>query len=565
MGDLFKQWRGLLPVSKPGVGPFSRKIGIHNLLGRIILFCYVSYTVMQTFKMASAIVRSRCVCGLVATVCGLVISGSTQAQSIRFAWSGYGHESQHDAIASVASQPLNRILWQTPVDLNPQYSGSELLIHYGSPLITRSNTVIVPVKTGATGGFEVEALVGATGATNWVRSTDYILPAHNWTPSFSPALTPRNRLYFSGGGGTVYYCDTPDTTNASPAIGQIAFFGLTNYAANTNAYLNNVYINTPITSDRYGNIFFGFQVTGSTPLNLHSGIARIDYNGTGTWVAATNAASDVGIVNVVMNCAPALSNDHKTLYVAVNNGSYGYGYLVAVDSRTLAPLARVRLKDVKNPTYDSIVADDGTASPTVGPDGDVYFGVLENPWYSNHDRGWLLHFNSTLTQTKVPGAFGWDDTASIVPASLVSSYHGSSSYLLMTKYNNYVEGGGDGINKIGILDPQNSMADPISGATNVMKEVLTIAGPTPDSGFRPTYPNAVREWCINSAAVDPFTKSVLANNEDGKLYRWDLTSNTLSETNTLTTGIGEAYTPTIVGVNGIVYAINNAILFAIGH
>jgi hypothetical protein len=52
---------------------------------------------------------------------------------------------------------------------------------------------------------------------------------------------------------------------------------------------------------------------------------------------------------------------------------------------------------------------------------------------------------------------------------------------------------------------------------------------------------------------------VLANNEDGKLYRWDLTSNTLTQTNTLTSGIGEAYTPTIVGVDGVVYAINNAI------
>jgi hypothetical protein len=88
--------------------------------------------------------------------------------------------------------------------LNPQYSGSELLIHYGSPLITRSNTVIVPVKTGTAGGFVVEALVAANGATNWVCATDYILPPHNWTPSFSPALTPKNRLYFPGGGGTVY-------------------------------------------------------------------------------------------------------------------------------------------------------------------------------------------------------------------------------------------------------------------------------------------------------------------------------------------------------------------------
>jgi hypothetical protein len=523
--------------------------------------------VMQAFTKAFTRVRGRSFYHWlgVATVCGLLVSESNGAQSIRFPWSGYGHESQHDAIAPVASQPLNHILWHTPVDLSvPTNNTGELFIHYGSPLITLSNTVIVPVKTTTSGGFEVEALVSATGATNWILPTDYILPLHGWIPSFSPTLTPRNRLYFPGGGGTVYYCDTPDTTNASPVIGQTAFYGLTNYTANTNAYLNNVYINTPITADRYGNIFFGFQVTGSTPLNLPSGIARIDYNGTGTWVAATNAASDAGISKVVMNCAPALSNDHKTLYVAVNNGSYGYGYLVAVDSRTLVPLARVRLKDVKNPANDSIVPDDGTASPTVGPDGDVYFGVLENPWYSNHDRGWLLHFNSTLTQTKVPGAFGWDDTASVVSASLVSSYHGSSSYLLMTKYNNYVEGGGDGVNKIAILDPQNSMTDPISGAT-VMKEVLTIAGPTPDSGFRPAYPNAVREWCINTAAVDPFTKSVLANNEDGKLYRWDLTSNTLSETNTLTSGLGEAYTPTLVGVDGIVYAINNATLYAVGH
>ncbi|HEX7577911.1 MAG TPA: hypothetical protein VF430_07745, partial [Verrucomicrobiae bacterium] len=70
--------------------------------------------------------------------------------------------------------------------------------------------------------------------------------------------------------------------------------------------------------------------------------------------------------------------------------------------------------------------------------------------------------DGTLVQNKLPGAFGWDDTASIVPASIVSSYYGSSSYLLMTKYNNYADTGGDGVNKIAILDPQNSETDPIS-------------------------------------------------------------------------------------------------------
>jgi hypothetical protein len=96
-----------------------------------------------------------------------------------------------------------------------------------------------------------------------------------------------------------------------------------------------------------------------------------------------------------------------------------------------------------------------------------------------------------------------------------------------------------------------------------MKEVITQLGVTPDPDF-PTFPGAVREWCINTAAVDPFTKSVIANSEDGKLYRWDLTSNTLSEVIKLSSGIGEAYTPTIIGADGTVYAINQAVLDAIG-
>ncbi len=143
------------------------------------------------------------------------------------------------------------------------------------------------------------------------------------------------------------------------------------------------------------------------------------------------------------------------------------------------------------------------------------------------------------------------------------SYTGSSPYLLLTKYNNYADFGLDGINKIAILDPNATQIDPRTGTT-VMKEVLTIAGPTPDPNFIAQHPNAVREWCINSAAVDPFTKSVLANSEDGKLYRWDLTTNTFTQVITLTPGIGEAYTPTIIGKDGTVYAINNATLFAIG-
>ncbi len=52
----------------------------------------------------------------------------------------------------------------------------------------------------------------------------------------------------------------------------------------------------------------------------------------------------------------------------------------------------------------------------------------------------------------------------------------------MTKYNNYADRGGDGVNKLAILDPNASMPDFLF-ANPVMKEVLTIKGRTPDPRF----------------------------------------------------------------------------------
>jgi uncharacterized protein (TIGR03437 family) len=484
----------------------------------------------------------------------IVGQGFGAGGSASVAWNNFGRDAQHTALSLNPSQPLDRIRWSTPVDLSPQYTGTDLLIHYGSPLLTAQNTVIVPVKTGATSGFEVQALNAATGAVLWTLASDYVLPPHDWVPEFGPALTPASRVYLPGAGGTVYYRDSPDS--ASGAQGQIAFYGLSNYQADTQAYAANVMISTPIVSDAAGDIYFGFVVTGATPLNLQSGIARISASGQGTWIGAATAADDSTIMEVVQNCAPALSADQGTVYIAVSDGSAGY--LLALNSTTLQQMARVRLTDPKS-GQPATLADDGTASPTVGVDGDVYYGVLENPEGENHYRGWLLHFDGLLSTSKTPGAFGWDDTASMVPGFMVPSYTGTSPYLLMTKYNDYADAGGTGMNKIAILDPNATETYTLTG-TAVMNEVLTILGPTPNTGLP-----GVEEWCINSAAVDPATGSVLAGSEDGKLYRWDLQSNTFIQMIVLTSGVGEAYTPTLIGPDGTVYAINNATLFAVGQ
>lgn len=469
------------------------------------------------------------------------------------AWLTHSHDEQHTALSTVQSQPLSKIHWHMPVDLAPPQG--EIFIHYGSPLITAANTVIVPVKTGSD-SFRVEARNGVTGKHLWTQATKYVAPNSSFFPGLGPTISG-SQLFVPDMAGRVIVRQNPD--QAKGAIARLYFYGIKNYKKNPTAYQQNVQIDTPLTNDANGNLYFGFLALGATPLNLQSGLARIASDGTGTWVSAATASGDPSITEVSISAAPALSPDGSLLYVAVDNGSAGY--LLALNSTTLALVHRVRLTDPSS-GLDAFICDCSSATPTVGPDGDVYFGVLENPFPDHNDRGWLLHFNHDLSQTKIPGSFGWDDTASVVPASLVSSYHGSSSYLLMTKYNNYGGvGTGDGKNRIAILEPNATENDPIIPTTHVMKEVITILGVTPD----PNYPGGVKEWCINTAAIDPFTKSVLANSEDGNLYRWDLTSNTLSEVITLSTGVGEAYTPTAIGSDGTAYAINKAILDAIGH
>lgn len=477
-------------------------------------------------------------------------------------WLNFGGNAQHEALSAVATQSFAKIAWQTPVDLAPKYSAQGyLLVHYGSPVITAKNTVIIPVKTAADPVYRFEARNGADGKLIWSENTDYVMPPYRWTPTYNISLTPNNRIYAPGAGGKLFYRDDADASSAT--LKSIVFYGDTVYTANKTALDKAIIINTPITSDAQSNVFFGFIASAGNPANLSSGIVRIGADGKANTVSVAAIAPGTGVAKVATNSAIAISKDQKTLYVVVNDniatGVRQTGYLLALDSSTLALKSKVQLID-PNERGPANISDDSTASPLVAPDGDVYIGVLEKTYGTHNARGWLLHFNADLSQTKTPGSFGWDDTPSVVPATMVASYKGSSTYLLMVKYNNYERAGsGNGMNQIAILDPHTEQDDKIS-PVKTMKEVLTLLGPTPD----PNVPGGFIEWCVNTAAVDPFTKSVIVNSEDGILYRWDLTTNTLIEKIRLTSGMGESYTPTAVGADGKVYAINNAVLFAIG-
>lgn len=480
-----------------------------------------------------------------------------------YSWYCQGGNPQHTGIANVTAQNMGQINWSQTLDKAPTYAGNDLLTHYGSPTVTFQNNILFPIKMSKTGNFTVECLNGSTFQPIFFQKSNYILPPHDWIPMCGMALS----LNVAGGSqyafipmaGGVVYERPADYLKGKPR--PLYFMGAGNYNANPAAYNSTVYIDTPITPGPDNCIYFGFTVSGSNPLGLQSGFARVNQDGTATYVSAQAASGDSNINDVKQNCGPAVSNDGNSIYVVVNGGNFSSGYLLQLDATTLQTISRVHLVDPSSGS-SALVDDDGTACPMVGPDGDVYMGVLENPWGSNHLRGWMLHFSGDLSTVKTPGAFGWDDTASVVPASMVPSYTGTSTYLIATKYNNYAEAGGGGLNKIAVLDPNATETDPVTGAT-VMNEVMTVLGQKHDPAF-PQYPNAVYEWCVDTIAVCPQTDSLILNSEDGNMYNWNLGLNQITQSIELTGGIGEAYTPTVLGGDGTIYGMSNAHLYAVG-
>src|SRR5579863_3808180 len=91
-------------------------------------------------------------------------------------WSSHAHDPQHTGTSTVAAQPLNSIHWQTPIDTSgegqPQGPSGPLFVHYGSPVITSGNTVIVPVTT-ASGTYTLAAFSGTTGTPKYTLTSSY--------------------------------------------------------------------------------------------------------------------------------------------------------------------------------------------------------------------------------------------------------------------------------------------------------------------------------------------------------------------------------------------------------
>src|SRR5262245_45805702 len=86
------------------------------------------------------------------------------------AGTSFGLNAQHTGLSAVASQPVQAIHWQSPVD---NFFDSAFG-HYGAPLVTDANTVIYPFKIGnSPPNFHVLGRSGNNGAPIWDVATDF--------------------------------------------------------------------------------------------------------------------------------------------------------------------------------------------------------------------------------------------------------------------------------------------------------------------------------------------------------------------------------------------------------
>ena len=298
---------------------------------------------MERHQRITSLIRRYFFGCLVVVGLGILIPSTASAQF----WSSYGRNSQHSASTTTATQVPRVIRWSTSVDLAPVYNPNNgaLYTHYGSPVITAKNTVIVPVKTGPDGGFIVNAFNGRTGQLLWTMNTDYqIPPESNWVPPLGITLLEGDTgVAVPAAGGTILVRTSPNSTQ-----GNIIRLGQAN---------GSLYISTPITADSGKNFYFGYFGSG-----VPGGLGRISKNGTSSFVTASMLCNDPNIVKVVHNCAPALSPNEKRVYVAVNQSDFSYGYLCMASTATLNPLSSVVLTDPRNANEKAALSDSGTSA-----------------------------------------------------------------------------------------------------------------------------------------------------------------------------------------------------------
>ena len=234
------------------------------------------------------------------------------------AWPGYARDAQHSALGAIASQPFSRIRWLTQVDLAPQYTrlvAADPLRLAGDHRTQRRHRAGEDRRNRRLS--DRGPARGRTAIVLWSAATDYVLPPHNWVPSFEPCITPGNRVYAPRVGRTPALsrrCRQQPPARSRPPCSTAR--PRTRPRPRPSTRRSSSTRRSP--RDANGNVFFGFIVTGANPAGSSAASRASAPTASAPGSRRSTAAASAAIGQVAMNCAPALSADGSTLYVAVN-------------------------------------------------------------------------------------------------------------------------------------------------------------------------------------------------------------------------------------------------------
>lgn len=441
--------------------------------------------------------------------------------------------------------------------------------------------------------------------------------ALGWEPVFHAAVAG-DSVYVPGFGGTVFRVDArtgrqiarvnpfgpsidPNTYVAGPLVadsrGRVYYNALQLDAAQnaTGSWLVRVDPDGRSRTERFADLVPGAPTTCVGAFT----------NATLPWPPAPDAlpsSGPCGIQRVGLNVAPAIAPDGTVYTISRADFNERYSYVVAATA-DLAPKWAASLRDRLNdgcgvlvpiaPTPDPAhgacrnganfgvdpqtnqrpagrVRDITSASPTALPDGSVIYGA-----WTRYDtiRGHLFKFSAAgAFQAAID--FGYDSTPAVYEHDGIHIVLKENHY--DGEFGTYCNPGGDPVSDLvcantGVaqgpffITQLNADLVPEWRFQNTNTETctqqpdgtLSCVNDTP-TGF---------EWCINAPAVDG-NGTVYGNSEDGFLYSIPQghhgTFTQFKQRVFMGVALGNAYTPSSISRDGVVFTSDNGRLFAIG-
>jgi hypothetical protein len=352
----------------------------------------------------------------------------------------------------------------------------------------------------------------------------------------------------------------------------------------------------------YSTLFSQAVIKGEAPMPAN-GRCNVSFSSSQLpWPPQPNSnppTAPCGTERAAWNIAPAIAPDGTIYTVSKAHLVSRYNYLVAVNANLTGKWAasfRNRLNDgcgvsfpIGNPggaaanggctagaTFGvdpgtnepppARVLDDSSSTPTVAPDGSIYYGAYSR---YNWAQGHMMHFDSNGNFLNAFN-FGWDNTPAIYPHN--------GTFSVVFKNNHY---GGPGFGaycddpnwcpdrsnpNASLLGPEQSFASQFDPNLNLQWSFQNTNTNSCTRNADGTvtcvsdHPNGF-EWCVNAAVVDA-NGVVYANSEDGNLYAIGQGGVGLQHI-FQNLAIGAAYTPASMDNKGRIYSQNDGVLFVV--